>query len=86
MAETGAISDSMAQLIVRNIAQSVVDALKRRAAKHGRSAEAEHRALLEEALLRKRQPSLKAHLLAIPEVGEDADFERTGEKARRVEL
>lgn len=41
----------MAQLTVRNISEEVVGALKRKAAANGRSAEAEHRALLREALL-----------------------------------
>jgi plasmid stability protein len=40
----------MAQLLVRDVPQDVVDALKRRAAEHRRSAEAEHRRILEEAL------------------------------------
>ncbi len=40
----------MAQLLVRDVPRDVVDALKRRAAAHGRSAEAEHRAILEQAL------------------------------------
>ena len=40
----------MAQLLVREVPRDVVDALKRRAASHGRSAEAEHRAILEQAL------------------------------------
>ena len=40
----------MAQLLVRRIPQDVVAALKRRAAEHGRSAEAEHRIILEQAL------------------------------------
>jgi plasmid stability protein len=40
----------MAQLLVRNIPDRLVQALKDRAAKHGRSAEAEHRAILEENL------------------------------------
>jgi plasmid stability protein len=40
----------MPQLLVRNVPRDVVDALKRRAAGHGHSAEAEHRAILEEAL------------------------------------
>ena len=40
----------MAQLLVREVPQDVVEALKRRAKEHGRSAEAEHRAILEEAL------------------------------------
>ena len=40
----------MPQLLVREVPQDVVEALKRRAAEHGRSAEAEHRIILEEAL------------------------------------
>ena len=40
----------VAQLLVRDVPQEVVEALKRRAAEHGRSAEAEHRLILEEAL------------------------------------
>jgi plasmid stability protein len=40
----------MAQLLVRNVPQDVIEALKRRAAEHGRSTEAEHRLILEEAL------------------------------------
>ena len=40
----------MAQLLVRDIPRHVVEALKRQAADHGRSAEAEHRAILETAL------------------------------------
>ena len=41
----------MAQLTVRRISKEVVTALKRRAAANGRSAEAEHRELLRQALL-----------------------------------
>ncbi|HZU88669.1 MAG TPA: plasmid stabilization protein [Stellaceae bacterium] len=40
----------MAQLLVRDVPLDIVEALKRRAAAHGRSAEAEHRLILEEAL------------------------------------
>lgn len=40
----------MAQLLVRDVPQDVVEALKQRAKEHGRSAEAEHRAILEDAL------------------------------------
>lgn len=76
----------MAQLIVRNIEDEVVEALKLRAAQHGRSAEAEHRELLRTALLKQPSTSLKQHLLAIPDVGEDADFEPPRSTARRVEL
>ncbi len=65
----------MSQLIVRDIEVEVVEALELRAARHGRSAEAEHRELLREALLRRPSRDLKAHLLAMPDGGEDADFE-----------
>ena len=41
----------MEYLTVRNVSEDVVDALKRRAAANGRSAEAEHRELLRAALL-----------------------------------
>lgn len=44
----------MAQLLVREVPLDVVEALKRRAAEHGRSAEAEHRLILEETLRPKR--------------------------------
>ena len=40
----------MAQLTVRGVDPEVVRRLKLRAAEHGRSAEAEHRAILERAL------------------------------------
>ena len=56
----------MAQLLVRDIPETLVLALKERAAAHGRSAEAEHRLILEEALrsgrneFRKRAARLRA--------------------------
>ena len=40
----------MAQLLVRDVPRDVVEALKLQASRHGRSAEAEHRAILEAAL------------------------------------
>ena len=45
----------MAQLTVRKVSQEVVGALKRRAAANGRSAEAEHRAILHALLLGKEE-------------------------------
>jgi len=66
----------MANLVVRNLDQRIVDALKQRAARHGQSAEAEHRALLEELLLRPRRKSFAEVLSAMPNVGQDEDFER----------
>ncbi len=65
----------MPQLIVRNIEDAVVKALRRRAARHGRSAEAEHREILREALLGDAdRESFKSALAAMPDVGDDADF------------
>ena len=68
------IKQQMAQLIVRELEESVVRALKVRAAKKGVSAEAEHRAILREVLLRRSSRSFKEALLAMPDVGTDADF------------
>ncbi|HWM92258.1 MAG TPA: DNA-binding protein [Thermoanaerobaculia bacterium] len=77
----------MNQLIVRNLEEEVVRELRLRAARHGRSAEAEHREILREALLpAKDRRSLKELLLAIPAGGEDADFERSPDLGRDVEL
>ncbi|NNE17761.1 MAG: DNA-binding protein [Myxococcales bacterium] len=64
----------MAQLIVRELEDSIVRALKVRAAKNGVSAEAEHRAILRQVLLRRSSRSFKEALLAMPGVGDDADF------------
>ena len=66
----------MSSLIVRNIEESIVQALKERAARHGRSAEAEHRALLSDVLLRPRRRPLAEVLAAMPHVGRDEDFAR----------
>ena len=74
----------MPSLIVRNVDDAIIQALKSRAARHGRSAEAEHRALLADALLNTRRRSLAQVLATMPDVGEDADFARVqeGEAAR----
>jgi len=45
----------MGQLRVRDVPRDIIEALKRRAAEHGRSAEAEHRLILEQSLCPKRQ-------------------------------
>lgn len=71
----------MAQLIVRNLNDGVIRRLKVRAAQNGRSAEAEHREILKAALLAPRNmKTLQDLLLAMPEAGEDADFEPPGER------
>lgn len=66
----------MANLIVRNIDEAIVDALKAKAGLHGISAEAEHRRILEEALLKPKKKHLAEILASIPCVGDDADFQR----------
>jgi antitoxin FitA len=45
----------MTQLTVRNVSEQIVRTLKQRAAAHGRSAEAEHREILREALLEREE-------------------------------
>jgi len=45
----------MAQLLVRDVPDDVATELKKRAAKNGRSAEAEHRAILEQTLKPKNE-------------------------------
>lgn len=66
----------MGNLVVRGLDDRVVQALKRRAAAHQRSAEAEHRLILEEALLQPPRRPLAQVLAEMPSAGEDADFER----------
>jgi antitoxin FitA len=61
-------------LIVRNIDPEIVKSLKEQAVKNGRSAEAEHRAILEAALKRPRKRSFYEVLASMPSVGEDSDF------------
>ena len=73
----------MAQLIVRNVDDDLVQRLKQRAAKHGRSAEEEHRHLLRAAL---RSEGLISRLREMPDVGSDEDFARASDLPRDVEL
>jgi plasmid stability protein len=49
----------MAQLVVRNLDEELVARLKLRAAEHGRSAEAEHREILRQALATEPRRSFK---------------------------
>lgn len=66
----------MAQLMVRNLPEDLVLALKQRAAKRNRSAEQEHRDILKAALQGPRRKALADVLASIPNVGEDEDFTR----------
>ena len=77
----------MAQLIVRNLDDKLVRALKVRAAQKRRSAEAEHREILRKVLTPRRVgETLKDLLLKMPAVGEDADFARPRDYGRKVRL
>ena len=74
----------MAQLLVRNLEDEVAAALKKRAARHQRSVEAEHRAILRAALAHGPGPqTLKELLRSMPAAGEDSDFLRRREKPGR---
>ncbi|RKP46084.1 FitA-like ribbon-helix-helix domain-containing protein [Trinickia fusca] len=66
----------MANLLVRNVDESLVQNLREQAASHGRSAEAEHREILAKALRRPKRMSFAEVLMSMPDVGEDADFGR----------
>jgi len=66
----------MTRLLVRDLEPEVVLALKRRAAQHGRSAEAEHREILKQALLGPKKKSFAQVLAGMPNVGLDDDFDR----------
>ena len=65
----------MATLLVRNLDDTVVARLKARAMAHGRSAEAEHRAILEAALALERQPKTGAEMWALLRSGPELDLE-----------
>ncbi len=77
----------MGQLIVRNVDDKLIHALKIRAAQKRRSAEAEHREILREALASRRiRKTLKDLLLEMPSVADDADFERPRDLGRKTRL
>lgn len=70
----------MANLVVRNINDDIVKALKARAGLHGISAEAEHRKILESVLTHPKKKTFAEVLLTIPDAGEDRDFAREQDK------
>jgi plasmid stability protein len=73
----------VANLVVRNLDRAVVEELKKRAGRHGRSAEAEHRAILETALRRTRRRTFAETLAVMPNVGRDEDFTRLDDTAAK---
>lgn len=76
----------MPNLIVRNLESELVRKLKQRAARHSRSAEAEHRAILEAALAPTPRKSLAQVLAGMPNVGNDADFARPDTRGRSARV
>jgi plasmid stability protein len=76
----------MAQLIVRNLPDDLVAALKRRAARKQRSAEEEHREILRIALCGSRRRSFAQVVADMPNVGQDNDFERSQQESRRPDF
>jgi plasmid stability protein len=76
----------MAQLLVRGLEVDLVKRLKVRASENGVSAEEEHRRILREALTESRDRSFYEHLAAMPDVGDDEIFERSGDYPRAVDL
>jgi plasmid stability protein len=71
----------MPDLLVRGVDDALVQALKKRAGAHGRSQEAELRAILAAALLSPPRRNLAELLAAMPDVGVDADFQRQDNQA-----
>lgn len=66
----------MSQLLVRDLDEEVVDALKCAAATHGRSAEAEHREILRSHLLSMpKKCAFKEVLAEMPYFDDDALFD-----------
>lgn len=58
-------------LHVRNLDDDLIASLKRRAARHGRSAEAEHREILRQALAAEIDPSFEQLAADLRELTED---------------
>lgn len=81
----------MSQLLVRNIPESLVKRLKRRAVEHGVSAEEEHRRILSEAL---RHPGEKEsepytlfdHIRKLGEIAPDLEFGRKRRRGKRTAI
>jgi plasmid stability protein len=74
---------NVAQLVVRNLPDDLVKALKLRAARNNRSAEQEHREILQAVLRGPRRRSLAQVLGSMPNVGRDEDFARDQKDGRR---
>lgn len=62
-------------MFVRNLDESIVNALKERAVKHRCLTEAEHQTILAEVLMKPQRISFTEALASIPAVGMDQDFQ-----------
>ena len=77
----------MAQLILNNVEEELVEELKLRAARNGKSPEEELRQIVERALGAKPGvPPLEDLLAQMPNVGEDEDFERRRDMPRSIDF
>ena len=76
----------MPNLLVRGVDDELVQALKKRASAHGRSQEAELRAILAAALLSPPRRNLAELLAAMPDVGVDADFQRLDDQRAAADV
>ena len=76
----------MPDLLVCGVDDDLVQALKKRAGAHGRSQEAELRAILAAALLTPPRRNLAQLLAAMPEVGVDADFLRLDDQRAAADV
>lgn len=70
----------MPSLVVRNLDEAIIKALKARAAAHHRSTEAEHRAILAEVLTGPPRKPFAEVIAAMPNVGLDSDFARVNDE------
>ena len=80
------LSSWYGSVIVRRLEKKVVAELRQRAARHGVSMEEEHCRILREALShrgRGTRHSFKDHLASMPDVGNEALFERLPALMRR---
>ncbi len=77
----------MAQLIVRKLEKEVVLKLKEQAAKYGVSMEEQHRRILRETLMKKKQAKMdfKEFLCTVPDFGEPWKL-RKKEKPREIDF
>ena len=79
----------MAKLLVRDISESLVKKLQRRAIERGVSAEEEHRRIIQSALEDRDipdgagNPTLRDYILQLAEVAPDIDFSKRPKRAKR---